>query len=106
MKPWRPESDADLAIFSKELAKRCIEQGCIPNKKVKMYDKFTIFKNEAPGMQMGFFDTDIGKDVSALMEKWSMLIYGPGFESRHVDFKMNISEIPFHDAIDVYKGQL
>jgi hypothetical protein len=103
LKPWRPDSDADLAIFSRTLAEQCAKENILVNPKIKMFGKYTVFKNEAdaehPGK--GFHDLEIGKALAKLQEKWSLLLFGEEYPPDHVDFKMNISSVPFVDAIDL-----
>jgi hypothetical protein len=63
------------------------------NPKIKMFGKYTVFKNEADAENpdTGFHDLEIDKALATLQEKWSMMLYGNEFPLDHLDFKMNIA---------------
>ncbi len=104
-KNWSHNSDGDLAIFSKKLSLDCADQKVQVNHIIKLNGKYTCYKNEKDQLRegLGFHDTDIGKKLSDLEEKWSTELYGKERASgTDLDFKVNINPSPFSDAITVY----
>jgi hypothetical protein len=105
LREWSYGSDCDLAIFSKKMSLECVKEKVCVNEEIQLNGKFTIFKNERSHIKggIGFYDTSMGRPFRKLQEKWSEKLYGTKRALKvDIDFKLNISPIPFKDVINVY----
>lgn len=98
--PWKPSSDSDFAVFSEKALAQARANNTPVNPKIVQNGEYTVFKNEVPGTDQGFYNTPVGKQLDALAQRWNTEIYGDpkvdGF-----DFKLNTTTKPFNSALTI-----
>jgi len=98
--PWRPESDADCAVFSVQALGQARAIGAPVNKGVVMSGEYSVLKND-PAVD-GFYKTKVGEQLQALARRWNTIIYGSA-DADGFDFKLNLGTEPFASAITLVK---
>jgi len=108
LNPWEPLSDVDLAFFSEEALLQVKELGTPYNPKIIIDGQAVVFKNKAvgaDGVDVGFYQTKVGKLLDTLSVKWTKKIYenfdGWAGNLDDFDFKLNVSPTPFPTASSI-----
>lgn len=101
---WKPSSDTDFAVFSRQ----ALVQAQHVNAPVNA--KFGVFKNGEPADagnagRPGFSNSSLGKKLFDLATRWNVEVYGePQPEAGGFDFKLNLDPTPFSTPPTIYEG--
>jgi len=110
-KPIKPcdtiSADIDLAVKSRQIIEHLEREEGMKNisinRKIKLANKYTVIANSPKAdNEIGFGDTDLGRQIQMLSRKWSFLLAAQSPKDNEldpvVDFKLNIAPRPFQEA--------